>query len=64
MQLNLLHLQHIPDLGHLDISCIFYEHEYTFIPAWISNFIHYKVWDEIAYLFPRFNDAYPCWNLI
>ena len=25
--------------------------------AWISNYIHYKVWDEITYLFPNFNSA-------
>ena len=27
------------------------------IPAWISNYIHYKVWDEITYPFPNFNSA-------
>ena len=26
-------------------------------PAWISNYIHYKVWDEITYPFPNFNSA-------
>ena len=25
------------------------------IHAWISNYIHYKVWDAIKYLFPKFN---------
>ena len=30
----------------------FYEHKFTFIPAWISNYIHHKVWDEITYPFP------------
>ena len=25
------------------------------IPAWINNYIHYKVWDEITYPFPNFN---------
>ena len=25
------------------------------IPAWISNYIHYKVWVEITYPFPNFN---------
>ena len=24
-------------------------------PAWISNYIHYTVWDEITYPFPNFN---------
>ena len=27
----------------------------TLIPAWISNYIHYKVWDEITYPFLNFN---------
>ena len=25
------------------------------IPALISNYVHYKVWDEITYLFPNYN---------
>ena len=29
----------------------------TLIPAWISNYIHYKVWGEITYPFPNFNGA-------
>ena len=29
----------------------------TLIPAWISNYIHYKVWDEITYPFLNFNGA-------
>ena len=27
------------------------------IPAWISNYIHYQVWDEITYPFPNFNST-------
>ena len=27
----------------------------TLIPAWISNYIHYKVWNEITYTFINFN---------
>ena len=27
------------------------------IPAWISNYIHYNVWDEITYPFLNFNGA-------
>ena len=27
----------------------------TLITAWISNYIHYKVWDEITYPFLNFN---------
>ena len=33
----------------------FYQHELTWIPAWISNYIHYKVWDEITYPFSNVN---------
>ena len=32
-----------------------YWHGLTLIPAWISNHINSKVWDEITYLFPDFN---------
>ena len=28
---------------------LFYQHVLTLIPAWISNYIHYKMWDEITY---------------
>ena len=35
----------------------FYEHGVTLIPAWISNYIHCKVWDEITYPFLNFNGA-------
>ena len=27
----------------------------TLIPAWISNYTHYKLWDEITYPFLNFN---------
>ena len=33
----------------------FYQHGLTLIPALISDPIHYKVWDEIAYPSPNFN---------
>ena len=29
----------------------------TLIQTCISNYIHYKVWDEITYPFPNFNSA-------
>ena len=29
--------------------------KWTFIPDWISNYIHYKVWNEITYPVPNFN---------
>ena len=34
----------------------FYQHELTLIPAWTNNHMP-KVWDEITYPFPNFNDA-------
>ena len=33
----------------------FYLHQLTLIPTQISNYIHYKVWDEIIYSFPNVN---------
>ena len=30
---------------------LFYWHGLTLISTWISNYMHYKVWDEIAYQF-------------
>ena len=35
----------------------FYWHGLTLIPAWISNYIHYKVRDEITYPFLNFSGA-------
>ena len=33
--------------------------------AWISNYVHYKVWDEIIYPFPNFNGCtVEVWELI
>ena len=29
----------------------------TLVPARISNYIHYEVWNEIAYQSPNFNGA-------
>ena len=34
-----------------------YQHGLTLIPAWISNYTHYIVWDEITYPFLNFNGA-------
>ena len=34
-------------------------HGWTLMPTGISNYFHYKVWDEITYLFPNFNAAHP-----
>ena len=36
-------------------SGTFYLHGLTLIPAWISNYIHYKLWGEITYPFLNFN---------
>ena len=30
----------------------------SLIPAWISNQMFNKVWDEIKYLLPKFNEVY------
>ena len=35
----------------------FYLHGLTLIPAWMGDYIHYEVWDEITYLFRIFNNA-------
>ena len=35
----------------------FYCHALTLIPAWISNHMARKVWDEITYPFPNFNSC-------
>ena len=36
-------------------SSPFYKHALTLFPAWISNYIHYKMWDEIIYPLLNFN---------
>ena len=36
-------------------SSPFYQHGLTLIPAWMNNYIHYKMWDEITYPFLNFN---------
>ena len=35
----------------------FYYQRLTLIPAWISNYIHYKLWGEITYPFLNFNGS-------
>ena len=42
---------------YADIWGLFYLHGLTWISAWISNYIHYNVWDEITYPFLNFNGA-------
>ena len=34
---------------------LFYQHGLTLNPAWISNYMYHKVWDELTYPFPNFN---------
>ena len=36
----------------------FYWHGLTCIPAWIGNHMPWKVWYEITYPFPNFNDRF------
>ena len=45
--------------NYYGIWCPFYQHPYgsTLIPAWVHNYIHYKMWDEITNPFPDFNGA-------
>ena len=43
--------------GQITTSGPFYLLGLTLIPAWISNHMHYKVWDEITYPFLNFNGA-------
>ena len=40
-----------------ELKSLIYVHGLTLIPAWISNHIHYKMWDEITYPFLNFNGA-------
>ena len=37
----------------LDSKCSLYNYEFTLIPACISHYMHYQMWDEITY---------PCWD--
>ena len=39
---------------HIEASGPFYKHGLTVIPAWINNYIHYNVRDEITYPLPNF----------
>ena len=41
----------------LDIIGPFYQHGLTLIPAWMSNHMTSKVWDEITFPFLNFNGA-------
>ena len=43
------------NMPNIDIWAPFYKHGLTLISAWISNHVHYKLWDEITYPFLNFN---------
>ena len=52
--------EHRWNLNFTWFSCLpprgpFYWHGLTLIPAWVSNYIHYKVWDDITYPFLNFS---------
>ena len=43
----------------------FYFLELTLIPAWISNYTHYIMWDEVTYPFPNFKrSTVEAWELM
>ena len=42
----------------------FYKHGLTLIRVWISNCVHYKVWDEIPYQFPNCDACKKVWEWI
>ena len=44
----------VPPISPRSLFC---QHRLTLIPAWISNYMHYKVWAEITHLLPTFNGA-------
>ena len=39
----------------------FYKHKFTSIPTWISNYIYYKMWNEITYPLPNFSGCKLQW---
>ena len=54
-----------PIENHKMTWCPFYSHGLTSISAWISNYIHWKMWDKITYPFPNSNGAtVEVWELI
>ena len=49
--------QYVPALLKLTSRGPFYEQGLIWIPSWISNYIHDKVWGEITYPFSNFNSC-------
>ena len=43
--------------GMFSVSFSVYQHGLILVRAWINNYIHHKVLDEIIYPFPNFNGA-------
>ena len=50
------------DLTSKVLSAIHIKHGLTLIPAWISNHMPCKVWDEITYPILNFQQLH-CWSL-
>ena len=49
-----------PSAFQLQFQCIMGPFQLTLltlIPTWVSNYIHYKVYDDITYSFPNFTGA-------
>ena len=51
--------EHMSDLVNVDLDDVSSSERclWGIIPAWISNYIHYNVWDEITFPFPNFNGS-------
>ena len=56
LHLTLTYMPYI-DWCEFNLDKPFHYHGSTLIPAWISNHMASKVWNEITYLFVNFNDA-------
>ena len=56
MQMNLSLVPYLLMTLYSEDQGPFYQHCLTLIP-WISNHIHYKMWDEITYPFLNFNGS-------
>ena len=55
---SLINVPCLGNAGYMTTPCgPFYLHGLTLIPAWMSNYIHYKRWYEITYPFLNFNGA-------
>ena len=58
VKLNLLQNQKYTDLAYLNrLLVILVNNLWPLLQTWIINYIYYKEWDDIAYLFLNFNGA-------